>query len=292
MFIRLPHSKTYIPGPGKCIYCPPGEAITDDLGREHIIARKLGGELILHKASCLRCAGQINKEIEAPMLTKTLLSPRTHLSLPTSKPRTTLPMGRWKHDGSELPKNLSNVDIQEEEFPLNEHMLKAFFWRLAPPGILTNSQPIETFHIIGVGFHSDNNSLIPKHAPSEKFVETVPFNPAVFCRMIAKIAHGAAVAELGMDSFEPLLPDIIMGRSPYISYLVGSLRRTTSRLRNRKKAIPHEITLKLQEGFLVATVQLFANLGMPIHQAVVGLPSVVLSRWYMNSSLSVSKAQR
>ena len=38
---------------------------------------------------------------------------------------------------------------------------------------------------------------------------------------IAKIAHGAAVAELGFDAFVPLLPDAILGKDRYVSHLVG-----------------------------------------------------------------------
>ncbi len=95
MRVTLLESNVYDPGPGLCIYCWPLRTNKDDLTREHIIARKLGGTLILRNASCVQCAKQINMEIETPTLTWSLTAPRTHLKLPTSKPRTTLPMARW-----------------------------------------------------------------------------------------------------------------------------------------------------------------------------------------------------
>jgi hypothetical protein len=92
-----------------------------------------------------------------------------------------------------------------------------------------------------------------------------PFSPNIICRSIAKIAHGAAVAELGLDTFEPFLPDIILGHDPYISHYVGSKIG-----KGHKRIALHEISLTLQGGFIVAQVQLFARLGLRPYIAVVG----------------------
>src|ERR1700733_15227494 len=99
----LPEAKTYLPGPGRCIYCLPDNAETKDLRREHIIAQKLGGALILHNASCTPCERLINQQIEIPSLTRFWHQARTHLGLPTSRPATELPIGVWKSDGTLFP---------------------------------------------------------------------------------------------------------------------------------------------------------------------------------------------
>ena len=37
----------YLPSPGRCIYCPSKEGLTD----EHIVPQSLGGNLVLQEAS-------------------------------------------------------------------------------------------------------------------------------------------------------------------------------------------------------------------------------------------------
>jgi hypothetical protein len=50
------------------------------------------------------------------------------------------------------------------------------------------------------------------------------FNIESFLRMLAKIAHGYAVAELGLDNLTSWLPDIILGTSSKskLQYLIGA----------------------------------------------------------------------
>jgi hypothetical protein len=103
----------------------------------------------------------------------------------------------------------------------------------------------------------------------------VSFNPEFHIdhlgRMLAKIAHGYAVGELGYGSFRPLLLDIILGRQPlYISHYVGGLR---------DQEIPqgsdlHEIEIDntgLGKGrYVVVRIQLFADRKLPEYYVVAG----------------------
>ena len=99
-----------------------------------------------------------------------------------------------------------------------------------------------------------------------------PFSPDLICRSIAKIAHGAAVAELGFDAFEPMLPPIISGSDKNISHLIGS---TIGKGHKRGKL--HEIALGLSG--------LFARFGMQPFRAVVGRAGTKLMRWQFGSPL-------
>jgi hypothetical protein len=119
--------------------------------------------------------------------------------------------------------------------------------------------------------------------PGERAGIFEPFSPNVTFRSIAKIAHGAAVAELGVDAFEPFLPDIIMGRSPYISRFIGC-----SPIKGRRQPNLHEIVLSTRRGFVVAQVQLFAKFGLRPFLAVVGQPKEALLKWHRSSALTVS----
>ena len=90
-------------------------------------------------------------------------------------------------------------------------------------------------------------------------------------RMLAKIAHAYATAELGHGNFRPLLQDIILGKKPlYISHYVGGIR---------DQEIPegadlHEIEIDntgLGRGrYVVVRIQLFADRKLPEYYVVAG----------------------
>lgn len=273
MLIRLPTAKTYLPGPGRCIYCPPDAEIASRLDREHIIARKLGGQLILHQASCLSCAGKINREIETPAMKFLWLDARTHLGLPTSSPVNHLNVGVWDDVEPGLPRNIEEANFEFQRVAITSHPFRLIQAQLEPPGILSGAQPSENFQLVGMEVHvgGDQNH---DPGPGKQSGHFQPFNPSVLCRMVAKIAHGAAIAEFGMDSFQPFLPDLIMGRSNYLSYYVGSSQR-----RGRRKETLHEVTLEISRGFVIANVGMFSTFGFRSYQAVVGKPSIALSKW-------------
>lgn len=280
MLLVLPRAKTYIPGPRRCIYCQPENAITENLTREHIIARKLGGELVLHNASCSNCARIINSQIETPMLTQTLINTRAHLSLPTSRPKDDLRIGTWLNNGM-------REDFRWETLPKKEHPFIIVMPHFRKPGILTGSEKIP-FEIIleGVSVLAPTGSALPAPKDGRERAVVELFDPGVVCRFIGKIAHGAAIAELGVNAFDPFLPDLIMERNPYISYYIGN-----SSKRGRKRSQLHHITLNIEKGFLVADVQLFASLGARAYQAVVGLLRPEARIWFTNT-LRISSTPR
>ena len=50
----------------------------------------------------------------------------------------------------------------------------------------------------------------------------VNFNPIIFMRVLAKIAHAGAISVYGADKVRSFLPDYILGRDPNLPYVVGS----------------------------------------------------------------------
>jgi hypothetical protein len=155
-----------------------------------------------------------------------------------------------------------------------------------PPRILWDQPESEFVYLTKIAAHAEEKS-IPGARLDEQSGEFQSFRPDIFCRFIAKIAHGAAVAELGLDAFDPLLPDIIAGRSKYFSHLVGStIKRGTYR------TSLHEISLFLQRGYVVASVQLFAKFGFRPYAAVVGRASRALLKWHTSELIECSTAAR
>lgn len=251
MHTILPESKTYLPGPMRCIYCLEDDGHFNQLTREHIIPQKLNGKLILHRASCKACARIINQQIETPLLSDFLKSPRTHLGMPTSRPQEKLPIGRWMAPTSEIPENMRDVNFRFDQIPVHDHPFRILRPVFLPPSILWDEPASENFTVTKIQAYFDGRPT-PPGAPGEQTAEFQKFSPDILLRFIAKIAHGAAVAELGLDAFSPLLPDIILGRNPFISHMVGSAIR-----RRRPAHHLHEITIVLRRGFIVAVVRLF-----------------------------------
>lgn len=281
MLIHLPEMKTFDPRPRRCIYRWPKANPPGPFGREHIIARNLGGKLVLRNASCRACEGLINREIETPVLSQTWVSPRAHLGLPSSKPKTTSRIGRWTDNGEELPSNFAGLSFRFEEVPLPDRAFVIMLLDLLPPGILEGRAPTEKFPATGMAIHASGPWAEPN--PGERVGIFEPFDPVVLGRFLAKVAHGAAVASFGLDGFEPFLPDLIKGNAAEISHHVGG-----SGKRGRRRPALHRVALGTRCGLLLADIQLFAKFGLPPYQVVVGRLAGDLAKWHMSSRATVS----
>jgi hypothetical protein len=94
-----------------------------------------------------------------------------------------------------------------------------------------------------------------------------------FGRLLAKIGHAFAVAEIGLDHFVPLLTSVIVGAGPYdidLNKYVGSGLADDGPSNNQ-----HEVELIKRknyqgEALLVARIRLFSAQNMPTHYVVVG----------------------
>jgi hypothetical protein len=89
--------------------------------------------------------------------------------------------------------------------------------------------------------------------------------------MLAKIAHSYTVAQLGLNAFHPLLPDLILGTSSTPSHLVGG---DISAPPPAAAPILHHIYLQNCQTagteYILVAIQLFSFMGMPRYHVVVG----------------------
>jgi hypothetical protein len=160
--------------------------------------------------------------------------------------------------------------IHQDEYP---GMVISFVNAL--PGILVDAAPSDQYAGgIAVatlpGFGERLNKLRAKFGARE-----VSFNPSFdiihLGRMLAKIAHAYAVAELGMHNFRPLLLDIILNRPPlYVAHYVGGIRDVEPPMGNDL----HEISIDKSElgggRYVVVKIQLFADRKLPVYYVVAG----------------------
>lgn len=264
--IELPFSRVYDP-PSHCLYCP-AKSNEDGtrLSREHIIPLGLSGELILRQASCGVCAKLINQEIERDLLQTMYIQPRVHLKMRSrgkNKPLTTLQFGVFNTPAPGTSPNMDNANFEWLHVPVEKHAFVIVMVKYAVPGLLQGAAPVTTFQPKRMTSYYGYFQLppLPVGRTAGIFQKT---NPSVEFRFIAKIAHGAAVAELGADAFEPFLPPVILGSDPHPSHYIGG-----SASEHPTEAL-HWIGLEQRGEYLIALVQLFGKFGFRPWQAVVG----------------------
>ena len=90
------------------------------------------------------------------------------------------------------------------------------------PAILTGRPPEPMVQFVYKIFGRFDILDETKRRLQEQQVVGIYLDGYAWLRMLAKIAHGYAIAELGLTRFSPALPDLILGRNPLLSsYLIG-----------------------------------------------------------------------
>jgi hypothetical protein len=246
----------------RCVYCgkqPP--EVT--LHLEHIIAESLGGMLEFPAASCDGCGGETHA-YEGQCAGRLFAPIRAQLNFPSKRTlKNRIKKFTMTFDGIRRK-------IHQDEYP---GMVISFVNGL--PGILLGA-PKSDDYSGGIamatlpGFGERLNHLREKFRAKE-----VAFNPDFdivhLGRMLAKIAHSYAVAELGYGAFRPLLLDIILNRPPlHISHYVGGIRDQEIPVGNDLHEIEIDKTGLGRDQYVVVKIQLFADRQLPVYYVVAG----------------------
>ncbi len=257
-----------------CIYCNGTQP--NPLTLEHIIPDGLGGTLTIPKASCDACSDETHAfEGHAMNMLKAV---RRQLNFP-QKHRGVKDKEKRKAERFVLHLDRRKVKVPIEEFPA---LLLSLVYPL--PGILLNLRPEDKPLTGGVysaqvleGFGEKLNRIRAKYRAST--IAIIGIEPTRhgdegdYGRMLAKIAHAYAVAELGCGNFQPFLVHIIRGIKPYyLPHFIGSALGKTPPYDDL-----HQIEID-QGGLggigvgslIVVKIRLFANRDTPTHYVVVG----------------------
>lgn len=249
----------------KCIYCGSEECLSD----EHIVPFALNGTMILPKSSCRTCAKITSKfeqaVTDAKFGTETMYgimrNKRDYKTRHRNRRPSHLPMSYSTSDGA-----IKTIDFKIADYP-NTY----FVAYLPPPGILTGAalcdknpeirlelmgDPKEIAHAISL-IGSDNIALM--------LVNIFPYGD--FYRLLAKVAHGYLVANYGQEGYIPFLPDLILGRSPYLAHYVGGLGGD-----GRVALMSHHLSLVCLPTddaiYLTVNVHLLGGVTMPTYQVI------------------------
>lgn len=269
-----------IPSPGKCIYCRHTPIHPDKLTNEHVVPFAIGANSIIFlNASCEGCARTI-QPYEQEVLLKQLGNFRRQIDAPSR----TKPKKRPTHANV----SFKEVDDQgcdmrhlgQRSIPVGDLPLVLSLWQLPEPRIVRpdaspgddTGQP---------WYHCDDKEAVQKlcrsvaeETNSKKVaMEIGVVNRSHFLRFLAKTAHAYAVAELGLDSFEPTLIDIILNRKHDISKFVGGYygpRPPGSSPENIVNAHIGQAVDGPGKGLIAAALQFYPLLHSPIYSVIVG----------------------
>lgn len=252
---------------GHCIYCG-ADGTKVKLTDEHAIPFALNGWVVLTKASCEPCA-RITGSIEQRCLRGSFLEARTQLNMQTRRPK-------------ERPKTFRSVlktpdGPVENEVPVDVSPFVLRLPNLAAPPILSGKtggewvehialrqgptskpSPFWTF----VGATNAQQLETANHLYSKLLV----YEPTLFALFLAKIAHCCAVAYKGPQGFEPLLPKLIISKSPTVSDFVGGCAKPIDEVRDHSS----HVFVNSGREWVRVEICLFANLGAPYYQVVAG----------------------
>lgn len=249
---------------GHCIFCMDQQLPPKPLTDEHILPLALNGSLLFIGATCEPCAKYGNKTYENPALQRDLLVPRLLLALNRRKKKVhkRLPLlGGPAVDISVLGREGFDIEVPPDEYPPFA-VLPSF----DPPGLLTGNNPNGALLAITMWW-LDLRAAAPPYKGTAEFKVCQPTQPWEFALTLAKIAYCYAVAERGLGSFDGSgLRANLLGEANDLFLYVGESRLKLCR--NRQHL--HWLTIRVENGWMIVAVQLFASLGGHTYDVIVG----------------------
>jgi hypothetical protein len=257
MMVHRWRAQTYNPV-GFCIYCGSAELLSD----EHIVPFGLlpkGGDWLLPKASCAECArvtakfeGSVQQNMIGPIRQKMGLKSR-----------------RKAKESLTATFNYPDGRLEEEVIPAGDFPSLCIGMRWRAPRLLRGLPSEDLFE--GEAVKRFNEEEVKRFAEPDRAFKVGRVYPGDFARMLAKIAHAYAFAEFGPGTFEPMLPDYILGKSNHLAFVVGGDESGSA---YSSEPVLHHVYRQdcLTNGvhYMLVGIRLFACLGMPTYHVVVG----------------------
>ncbi len=257
---------------GQCIYC--GDK-TSPLSREHVLPKGLDGAnsprdfhdaLVLRNASCESCRKN-TQTLELEVLRNTLDTARQVLGIKGKEQR-----------GKRVTAHLESFDGTSEmrELDITDVPVGIVLPTFEKASIVESNtkKSVYSYGDIVIRIISKANpALVAKYRRVGGV--GIQIEPARYAQMLAKIALGVAVARYGIDGFEPLVGNFVIGNKKEFGHWVG---RADPQDVSFSSEDFHCIALKEKAtsngSFIFAYIQLFAEFSCPIHYVIVGRPKV------------------
>lgn len=250
---------------GQCIYCG---ATKVPLTKEHIVPYALNGNWILPQASCKKCAAITGAGVEQAVLGGELQHLRTVLNFQTRRP-------------SDRPVTVRlRADDRDVDVPITDCPIIMPFIRFPAPGLLDNRPSKHGIDVIGqvsIRWGPDPDEFAKRHG-FRKVSFQATLKPAMFARMLAKIAYSHAVARFGLNALQDeFVTGVILGRSDRIGDVVGCIQVQIPVPQNPIDHVLHPVTYGRGtsgvDRLLAVRVKLFAGYPTPVYEVVLGRPA-------------------
>jgi hypothetical protein len=249
----------------ECIYCGSRDGLTD----EHIIPAGLGGGDILPRASCKACALDTSK-FELRLLRGPLWPARVRFGIGGKRRPSDVPTSFEMHVVRDGASRLERVAA-------SDHLSSIVLPVLAKPGLLRSDWSAGSIDVSGiyVGHIDRTPEQTRKGLGAEDVSVTMRYPVADFARLLAKIAHGYAVAHRGLASVtsKRLVPGILGRELPNVAHQVGDLSRwvgTSEQVALGPSSNDlHAVLIQDFGGYLCAGIQLFILNPVPIHTVII-----------------------
>lgn len=273
-----------VPSPGKCIYCYkvfPPEELTD----EHVIPYALAADtLIFEKSCCKGCQKEITR-YEQGVLRHQLGAFRAKVDAPTRKPK-----DRVKEviiHFIEVDDEANQIrDLGKRTIPIEKAPLVINLWQSPPARILqeTVSRPDQAWtYCVKREVDALNNQIREETGANHVAMSLGKVNKVQYQRFLAKTAHAFVSANIGPDSFEPCLTDIILNRSADVGKYVGDMPGVHEFAENPENTLQismGRLTSGPAEGYIAVYLQLYPSIKSPEHVIIVGKPMIDLDLKY------------
>jgi len=241
---------------GRCMYClatgGPGIVLTE----EHLVPRALGGRLTLRDAVCEPCR-RLTGRREQLTLDREFAVPRTLLAMKRRRARAKGP--------SRLPPvvieggDTSPVTLAADAFP-RTFALPVFGRAGLLAGVDRAAMPAR------IDFAACTLDLGTIARRTAAAAPALP-DPVAYAYAIAKWAYALAVAERGPRCGDTrALRDLMLGHREDVFAFVGTAPQHAPAARQWL----HDVAFHEQDGWLVATLALFASAGMAPYEIVIG----------------------
>lgn len=177
----------------------------------------------------------------------------------------------------ERPRELSTIIVRKgvkEELcvPSDKLPVSCLGLKLSTPGILMGKEPGSRFERVEWVAGTKMQDLQGLLAPGEA-IRLGRMNPYSFFKLLAKIAHAYAVSQIGLKSFSPFLPDLILGKSHnHAHFIGGELGQPKCAPFVNNRSLLHYLSLDsvTDSTYLRVSIQLFSFMGMPRYHVIVG----------------------
>lgn len=241
----------------RCIYCGRTGV---SLSLEHIVPLAIKGELLLPRSSCEDC-GRTTGRFEGFCCDRMFNPIRKALNYSSrrkGKRKKRAPVSYLDRNGL----------VRRTELPSLEHPTGLSMPKFSSlPLRLTNGIALPETHIWRLGPSKEKIAAVTSHLDLQA-VQIADVDLESFVRLVAKIAHGFAVAHFGYEGFRPFLPDLILGNARNWGELIGGELEDKPPLNSRD-----HLRLDIYEGPVIGCeVRLFAQYGAPTYHAAVGEP--------------------